>query len=212
LLFVLELLLNNLKIELQNPLPGVDAQYVMAPASRPRIDLSSLEIGQYKQSAILILFCIDDKNNLFIPLIERVPYIGAHSAQISFPGGKYEDGDIDLKTTAIRECFEEIGLRDEIEIMGKLTPLYIPVSGFLVEPYIGFCKIVDPPMLPHEREVKNILQLPLNNLLDEKLIVQGTVEVEGTKIKTPYFLVEGHKVWGATAMILSELKSILTRL
>lgn len=207
----MELLLNNLKIELQNPLPGVDAQYVMAPVSRPRIDLSTLEIGQYRPSAVLILFCSDDKNNLFIPLIERLAYIGAHSAQISFPGGKYEEGDENLQNTAIRECFEEIGLRDEIEIIGKLTPLYIPVSGFLVEPYIGFCKIINPSMVPHEREVKNVLQLPLNNLLDEKLVEHGTVEVDGNKIKTPYFLVEGYKVWGATAMILSELKIILAR-
>jgi 8-oxo-dGTP pyrophosphatase MutT (NUDIX family) len=211
LIFVLELLLNKLKIELRSALPGVDAQYLMAPVSRARIDLASLEIGQYRPSAVLILFCSDDKNNLFIPLIERLAYVGAHSAQISFPGGKYEDGDGDLQNTAVRECFEEIGLRDEIEIIGKLTPLYIPVSGFLVEPYIGFCKIINPPMVPHEREVKNVLELSLNNLLDEKLIELGTVEVDGNKIKTPYFLVEGHKVWGATAMILSELKTILAR-
>jgi 8-oxo-dGTP pyrophosphatase MutT (NUDIX family) len=209
LLFVLEQLLNKLKIELQNPLPGIEAQYVMAPVTRPRIDLSSLEPGQYRQSAVLILVCRDKENNFFIPLIERLAYIGAHSAQISFPGGKYEEGDENLQNTAIRECFEEIGLRDEIEIIGKLTSLYIPVSGFLVEPYVGFCKIIDPPMVPHEREVKKVLELSLKNLLDNNIVEHGTVEVDGIKIKTPYFLVEGNKVWGATAMILSELKIIL---
>lgn len=207
----MELLLNKLKIELQSPLPGIEAQYLMAPFSRPRIDLTSLEASQYRLSAVMILFCSDDNNNLFIPLIERFAYTGAHSAQISFPGGKYETEDENLQNTAIRECYEEIGLRDEIEVIGKLTSLYIPVSGFLVEPYIGFCKIKNPPMVPHEREVKNVLQLSVKSLLEESIVELGYVDVDGTKIKTPYFLVEGYKVWGATAMILSELKTILAK-
>ena len=208
----MEQLLNKLKNELQKPLPGIAAQFDMAPVSRPKINIEDLNINDYKQSAVLILFCLDDQNNLFIPLIERYAYKGVHSAQISFPGGKFEEEDIHLQNTALRECFEEIGLQNEIEVIGKLTDLFIPVSSFLVAPYIGFCKINNPSFFLHEREVKSILKLPLEVLMDDSIIINGLVEADDYKIKTPYFLVEGHKVWGATAMILSVLKSILARL
>ncbi len=202
-------ILNKLKIELQKPLPGWPAQYGMAHVTRKKTDLADLNEQQYRPSAVMVLFCLDKDDNLFIPLMERVPYKGVHSAQVSFPGGKYETEDGDLKNTALRECFEEIGLRDEVEVIGKLTRLYIPVSNFLVEPYVGFCKIKDPKIIPHEREVKNILKLQMQKLMDDATIEQGIVEADGFKIKAPYFLVEGNKVWGATAMILNELKTIL---
>lgn len=203
------LILNKLKTELQKPLPGWPAQYGMAHVTRDKADVAGLNEKQYRPSAVMILFCLDIEDNLFIPLMERLPYKGVHSAQVSFPGGKYETEDGNLQNTALRECFEEIGLRDEVEVIGKLTQLYIPVSGFVVEPYVGFCKIKDPKIIPHEREVKNILKLSLQKLMDDNTIEQGTVEAEGLKIKAPYFLVEGNKVWGATAMILNELKTIL---
>ncbi|MEO6303771.1 MAG: CoA pyrophosphatase [Bacteroidia bacterium] len=205
----MELFINILKTELQKPLPGLEAQYAMAPMSRPKLDVENLTTDQYKPSAVLVLFCIDEKEEIFIPLIERFAYEGAHSAQISLPGGKYEKEDGNLENTALRECFEEIGLRDEIEVIGKLTRLFIPVSSFLVEPYVAFCKIKNPVYLPHEREVKSIIKLPLKKLMDQATVEEGNVPVNDFKIKTPYFLVEGNKVWGATAMILSELKTIL---
>lgn len=207
----MEQLINKLKIELQKPLPGLIAQYAMAPVSRQLIDTDSLEAHQYKSSAVMVLVCEDDNGNVFIPLIERFAYEGFHSAQVSFPGGKFDEQDVSLQNTAIRECFEEIGLSNEIEVIGKLTRLFIPVSGFLIEPYIGFCKIKNPVLIPHEREVKSILKLSLNDLMDNNILEHGIIETDAYKIKTPYFLVEGNKVWGATAMILSELKTILSQ-
>lgn len=207
----MEQFINKLKAELQKPLPGIEAQYAMAPVTRPKYDIENLAPEEYRPSAVLILFCIDENDQMFIPLIERFEYIGAHSAQISLPGGKYEKEDGDLQNTALRECFEEIGLRDEVEVIGKLTRLFIPVSSFLVEPYVAFCKIKTPTFIPHEREVKNVLKLSVQKLLDENTIEEGTVQATNYKIKTPYFLVEGNKVWGATAMILNELKTILSR-
>ncbi len=203
--------INKLKNELQNPLPGIQAQYEMAPVSRPRFDIENLSEGQYRPSAVMILFCLDNDGEYFIPLIERMAYNGTHSAQVSFPGGKYEAEDENLQNTAIRECFEEIGLKEEIEIIGKLTRLFIPVSGFLVEPYVGFCKIKDPIIIPQEREVKSVLKLSLSQLLDNSIIEEGVVQASEYKIKTPYFLVEGNKVWGATAMMLNELKAVLSK-
>lgn len=201
--------INKLKNQLQKALPGIAAQYQMAPVSRPKFDIENLSENQYRPSAVMILFCRDEQDNFFIPLIERMEYKGTHSAQVSFPGGKYETEDGDLQNTAIRECFEEIGLKEEIEVIGKLTRLFIPVSGFLVEPYVGFCNIKDPLIIPQEREVKSILKLPLVEFLDDAIIEEGVVQASEYKIKTPYFLVEGNKVWGATAMILNELKTVL---
>lgn len=181
----------------------------MAPVSRPKFDIENLSDDQYRPSAVMILFCKDELDEIFIPLIERHAYKGTHSAQISFPGGKYEVEDENLQNTAIRECFEEIGLKEEIEIVGKLTRLFIPVSGFLVEPYVGICKIKNPVVIPQEREVKSVLKLSLSQLLDDSIIEEGVVQAGEYKIKTPYFLVEGNKVWGATAMMLNELKIVL---
>ena len=209
--FILELFINKLKSELQKPLPGTAAQYLMAPVTRPKTDIENLTPDQYRPSAVLILFCKDENDNLFIPLTERIAYKGVHSAQISFPGGKYEKEDGDLEHTALRECFEEIGLRDNIEVIGKLTRLFIPVSSFLVEPYVTFCTLKNPVIVGQEREVKSIVKLSIEKLLDENGVEHGTVETTDYKIKTPYFLVEGHKIWGATAMILSELKTLLSR-
>ncbi len=205
----MELNVNKLKAKLQKPLPGIAAQYQMAPVSRPKFDIENMTEDQYRPSAVMILFCRDEQDDLFIPLIERHAYKGTHSAQISFPGGKYETADENLQNTAIRECFEEIGLKEEIEIIGKLTRLFIPVSGFLVEPYVAVCKIKNPMIIPQEREVKSILKLKISQLLDDLIIEEGTVQASEYKIKTPYFLVEGNKVWGATAMMLNELKTVL---
>ena len=156
----------------------------------------------------MILFCEDDAGKTFIPLTERMTYNGVHSGQVSLPGGKFEHGDADLASTALRECYEEIGVT-EIDILGKLTPLFIPVSNFLVHPYIGVSKIKNPLMKNQEREVKTILRVNIHDLLNDNIIKQGSINVGEMKIKTPWFEVENLKVWGATAMILSELKEVM---
>lgn len=193
-------------------LPGTSAQYEMAPILRPKIKIENLTPKDYKLSAVMILFCADENNNLFIPLIDRLAYNGAHSAQISFPGGKYENEDLNTLNTAIRECKEEIGIRQQIEIVGKLTPLFIPVSGFLVEPYIGFINFRHPDFKLNEREVKTILKLNINNLIADDFKKEGLIEGSNYKSNIPYFEVNGYKVWGATAMMLNELKTILKKL
>lgn len=209
MLFILEQVINRLKKALEQKLPGQDAQYLMAPLNRERIELKLQRSEEYKPSAVMILFCKDEEGHLFIPLTERMTYNGAHSGQVSLPGGKYDTADGDLSETARRECYEEIGV-NELEILGKLTELYIPVSGFMVQPFIAYCKIENPVMTHHQREVKNILKLELDHLLNDSSIKHGTVKVlENLKIKTPWFDVQGYRVWGATAMILSELKELM---
>ncbi|MDI1353474.1 MAG: CoA pyrophosphatase [bacterium] len=201
--------INNLRSSLQQALPGRDAQYRMAPSRRERVGEAAPAEGQFRPSAVMILFCVDDDSSLYIPLIERMPYHGVHSAQISLPGGKFDRTDVNLERTALRECFEEIGIQD-IEVLGELTQLHISVSGFLVQPFIGVCKTTNPSMILAEREVKSTVKLKLEDLLNDSNVETGTLEVKDRyKIDTPWFNVGGHKVWGATAMILSELKELI---
>jgi hypothetical protein len=200
--------INRIKKALMQTLPGADAQYLMAPLHRNRVEPENLKSIDFKPSAVMILFCEDDLGNCFIPLTERSTYNGVHSGQISLPGGKYEVNDGDFSKTALRECKEEIGLT-EIELLGKLSPLFIPVSNFLVHPYIGLSKIKNPKMVNQEREVKSILKLKVNALLSDSIIKEGSIDVMNMKIKTPWYEVDNFKVWGATAMILSELKQLM---
>lgn len=190
-------------------LPGPGAQYLMAPLHRQRIEVETLRVEQFRPSAVMILFCEDAEGRIFIPLIERMSYNGAHSAQISLPGGKREKEDHDLQQTAIRECREEIGIGPS-EVLGPLTKLYIPVSNFVVQPYLGICSVKDPAVKVQEREVKTLLRLPLDDLLNDSLVEEGTIDLfDNLQVKSPWFNVQGHKVWGATAMILSELKQLI---
>jgi 8-oxo-dGTP pyrophosphatase MutT (NUDIX family) len=185
----------------------------MAPIMRERYELKELDKIEFKRSAVIIVLCKDENDALFIPLIERFTYNGLHSGQISLPGGKFEEGDETHRNTALRECYEEIGVESaHIELLGDLTELFISVSKFLVEPVVGICKIKNVAFVKNEREVKNIIKLFVNDLLNDSIVKSGTVEVgKDLKLKTPYFEVEGFKVWGATAMILSEFKTLLLR-
>lgn len=180
----------------------------MAPVGRGKVTDYGHEIT-FRKSAVMVLFCTDDKSDFFIPLTQRFAYDGLHSGQVSFPGGKFDDSDETLVHTALRECSEEIGVSN-IEVLGLLTSLYIPVSSFMVQPVVGFCSERNVLMSAHAREVKHIVKLRLNDLLDERIVKEGNVPLGGgLKRKAPYFEIEGLQVWGATAMILSELKTIL---
>lgn len=206
----MEQLINKLKAELLKTLPGQAIQYRMAPAGRGGREPQPAD--SYKSSAVMILFCLDNEERWFLPLTQRFSYGGVHSGQISFPGGKPEPGDRSLRETAARECFEEIGVKDDVEVLGQLTELYIPVSGYRVEPFVGICKSRQPEFMPHEREVKKIIRLFVSELLDNSMVKRGTIELEGDqrlRIEAPYFSIDDQKIWGATAMILSELKEVI---
>lgn len=204
--------LTKLKQRLQLPLPGIKAQWEMAHVNREKLKHEDLHPSDYRNSAVLILL-IQRDDRLHIPLTERHTYNGAHSGQISFPGGKFEEGDATLEQTALRESEEEIGLKEGIDLLGKLSPLYIPVSKFMVHPFIG---IIDHSRVNYAinvNEVKTIIELPVNDLLLPDLVKETFVEpAPGIKFKTPYFDVEGRIVWGATAMILNEFKHLLQEL
>ncbi|MDP1745303.1 MAG: CoA pyrophosphatase [Bacteroidota bacterium] len=201
--------IEQLKVRFQKPLPGEEAQFLMAPFTRQRIQyIDPLSYNPRKSAVLILLFPVEE--SIHTLLIQRPVYEGVHSGQVAFPGGKFEETDIDLSQTALRETFEEVGApSDDIEIIGKLTDLYINPSNFLVSPFIGFVS-KQPDFIMDAYEVQKIISVDLFNLNDkgiksEKIITHSN----NYKIKTPYYEIEGLTVWGATAMMISELNVIV---
>jgi len=194
----------NLSAELFKNLPGRDVQYQMAPDDRLDLLNKQPTNKNTRESAVLLL--IYKKNNTpFSILTKRAEYNGHHSGQISFPGGKFEPfKDKTFLDTAIRETHEEIGIKiKKTNILGKLTPLYIPISNIMVYPYVAFCNnnLI---FKADNKEVSRIIEYKLLDLLNPKTKKIDIIEKDGTKIKYPYFNISNQKVWGATAMILNE--------
>ncbi len=203
------LFIEQLKIRLQRPLPGEDVQYLMAPISRIKNKYVSPENYNPKKSAVLILL-FPQSNLIKTVFIERPIYDGVHSGQVAFPGGRFEDADVDLKQTALRETFEEIGVSpDKIEIIGKLTDLYINPSNFLVSPFIGYINEC-PNFIVNAREVQKIVVYNLFDLNNDTIKSEKEITFSGGfKLKTPYYEIDGLTVWGATAMMISELNAVI---
>jgi len=191
---------------LKERLPGTVAHQMMLPTHRD----SNFRFPEFTappvKSAVLLLFYPDDDGTIKFPLIQRPTYNGAHSGQISLPGGKHEENDRDLIYTALRETHEEIGIIPEhVEVAGCLTDLYISVSNFIVTPVIGFAD-KKPQFSIDPNEVDAVIETGLSALFDPYCRKHGTVIAGGKfKIQTPYFEIENKIIWGATAMMLSEL-------
>ncbi len=201
----------NLKLKLQQPLPGQHAQFEMAPAKRERINPQSIEYSAYRPSAVLILLYPNEHGETILLLIERMTYEGHHSGQIALPGGKSELTDADLEATALREFFEETGSNQTPQIIGKLTPVFIPVSKFSVQPFVAYLP-QRPKFEINKREVEQLIEWPFTNFISAETIKQTTIEpTPGLKLITPYFDVQEKILWGATAMIMNELKWVLKR-
>ncbi len=142
-------------------------------------------------------------------LIQRAPDPGVHSGQVAFPGGGREPEDSDPVATALREASEEVGLcRADVTVLGRLTQLYIPPSGYLVWPVVGALD-ARPVWRPDPREVAGLLELPLAALLDDGIKHERDWELGGMSFRVPYYDVQGQVVWGATALMLSEFEARL---
>lgn len=151
------------------------------------------------------------EERLHLVFIKRNAYDGPHSAQISFPGGAREEGDPTLQDTAIRETREELGINHKMEVLGSLTPLYIPVSNFMVYPYVA-CLHEAPVFDPDPSEVQYVVEASLEALMDPMNRDSETLFHHETHIEAPFYRIGEEKIWGATAMILSELLQVATSL
>jgi 8-oxo-dGTP pyrophosphatase MutT (NUDIX family) len=183
---------------------GFGAQRRMMPAARP-VGRDTGRPGQPRLSSVLmLLYCVDDELNLV--LTRRPDYGGVHAGQVSCPGGRHEPPET-LAATALRETHEEIGVRPvDVEIMGELTPLYVVPSDFEVHPFVGrYLGQGRPSFVPDTREVAAIIETPLRVLLDSATRAEEEMELRGgLRMTVPFFRLGEDKVWGATAMMLSE--------
>ena len=199
-----------LERKLKEPLPGKEAHLIMAPqpVDQRRFDPKLPE--HHRKSGVLLLF-YPDSEHIFFPLIKRPNYPGVHGGQISLPGGKMEPEDFNVVQTALREAEEEIGVeKDQITVLGQMTDLYIPTSNFLVSPVVGFQTVV-PRMTPEEKEVQRIISAQVSQVLDAGIRKRKNLDIRPSlRLDTPYFEIDGEMVWGATAMILSELSWLLS--
>lgn len=198
-------LIEKIKLRLQEELPGQKAQMKMAPVHR--FDFPEPE-ETAKPSSILILF-YPHSNSVYTVLIKRASYNGHHSGQVSFPGGKFEEGDKSLIDTALREANEEVGVKyNDVKVLGNISSLLIPVSNMMVLPIIGYAE-KRPDFVHDPVEVDEILEIDLKELADPQNVQNKKIKIENREITAPYYDIKNQFVWGATAMIISELLEIL---
>ena len=195
-----------MKERLLQPLPGYEAQRKMMSVNRP--DTAAVP-DRARQSGVLILL-YPEEADIKLVLIERSVDGGVHSGQVALPGGKKEDSDVTIIDTALREAAEEVALNaHEVTVLGRLSSLYIPVSNFEVNPVVAAAGDV-PKLIPSEYEVARILRFSLADVFARKEMVHVTASgMPLLKIHTIAYMFEEDKyIWGATAMILSELEAL----
>ncbi len=202
--------IEKLKIRLQKPLPGQEAHNVMASETRLKLKMPTPN-ERTRESAVLILFYPSD-NQILMPLILRPQYDGVHGGQMAFPGGRAEKEDESLVRTALREAQEEIGVRvTDVQVLGTLTKLYIPPSNFHVQPVVGFMSR-KPEFYPDPKEVDKVIEISVEEMKNPAIIGRKVLNVRGIEIDTPFYNILDTTVWGATAMMISELLMVIESL
>ncbi len=206
----MDLLTEHIKARMKMPLPGRDAQMKMASLRRLESPLSAP--GARVASVLIMLHKDHPEEEWKTVLIQRASNPkDRHSGQVSFPGGSWEPADGTLEAVALREAHEEVGVSPvQVQLLGRLTDLYIPVSNFIVHPFVGYVT-GKPVFSPQFGEVDHILTPPLRLFFDEQNQKITDLSVaNGMVIRdVPYFDVDGRMVWGATAMIMSEFKEMI---
>ena len=195
------------------PLPGISVQWEMRRRQhdlQPIRDWYAQLPTEYKKASVMVL--IYDKDGVWhTALMQRPESPYAHSQQVSFPGGRQEKSDSSDETTALRETEEEFGIpAADIQVLASLSPLYIPVSNFYVQPFVGYLPAA-PLFRKDDNEVEEILETPLSWLLDidRRKITNLSLNNDNVLRDVPYYDMHARKVWGATAMILSEFATVL---
>ena len=201
--------IERIKDQVNGTLPGLPAMLGMAPPFREELIARSLVDARPRMAAVLIPITLR-ADQIHIVLTKRCAYPGVHSAQISFPGGKMERGDEHLQATALRETQEELQIAvTQLELLGALTPLYIPPSNFWVHPFAAV--IHNPPNIwtPKPDEVDQVLEPSLQQLLKPEIRIQRETQTSEGKQEVPGFQLDDHFIWGATAMMLEEFLCVI---
>lgn len=201
--------IETIKSKLSNGLPGNSAQFLMAPVHKTS---HYKEIPNSYQTAAVLLLLFPKNEQWHISFIRRIDHDpkDKHAGQISFPGGRLEADDESIEYCALRETEEEVGVApNNIQILGSLSQLYVFVSNYLVHPFVGFVNHL-PEFIPNKLEVDEVLEVPVNYLLDSTIRKRMDLNVRGHVLRdVPYFDLDGKVLWGATAMMLSEFLEII---
>jgi 8-oxo-dGTP pyrophosphatase MutT (NUDIX family) len=201
----------KLKAELQKDLPGTEVQWQMASSDRMLKNFPRVAGKNARVAAVLILL-YPEAGSVYTVFMQRPDYDGVHGGQISFPGGKKEPFDTDIIQTALREANEETGAdTSKTEILGILTPLFIPVSNMIVTPVVGWTE--KKPLFNHKpEEVVFLFEASIERLRDPAIVKTKPFKIRDEMIDVKYFDYDGHVIWGATAMLLHELLNIIKKI
>jgi 8-oxo-dGTP pyrophosphatase MutT (NUDIX family) len=202
----LEAIVARVRKALAEPLPGLPAQRLMAPVPRTGWRPAALPEDARRAAGLVLLYPWNNEAHLALTL--RTAHLPNHGGQVSLPGGAVEP-DETIEATAVREAVEEVGIDPAVlQIVGHLTPLHIPISGFVLHPVIG---VADrrPSFVPSAHEVARVIDVPLAILCDPLTVRLRQRIHEGRHYEIPYFMLDGEIVWGATAMVLSEFLALV---
>jgi 8-oxo-dGTP pyrophosphatase MutT (NUDIX family) len=195
------------------PLPGQASHYKMAPKDRIE-ELSTMDISKRspRKAAVMALFYPNQNRETHLLCILRKTYKGVHSNQVGFPGGKVEHTDTDLVHTALRETEEEVGVAPtDITLVRQLSQIYIPPSNFEVSPFLGLYKRPKP-FVKQDSEVEMLLEIPVRDFLSDVNLVQKKLATSYAEdMEVPAFKLNGYIIWGATAMMMNEIKVMLNQ-
>lgn len=199
---------DHIEAALQRPLPGLSAQISMAPVPR-RLEPPSAPHQPRRAGVLLLLYPVEGKGELCLVLTRRTESVAFHKGQISLPGGAVSPEDPSMAHTALREVCEEIGVCEkDVRLLGRLTPVYIEPSDFCVEPYVAYVP-QRPMFVLQPDEVAEVLQVPISHFVGNVNRAVEEWSLHDPSMRVPYFEVFGHKVWGATAMVLAEFAAIV---